>query len=239
MALSAFAYREKDSTASKIEPLSLFISFIALSIGISISSKVTLLIYALSVVLLELPTKTNLIKSLIKTPSMMIVPIIILLFSLLSDKSLDESIFLALRFLVIIALSFEFLESAEPYEISNSIGLISSRVLGKTAWRISSYTLLALRLMPILGTSFSNAMKAFRSRGGRFFPHTIKAISLLISLFMKRAINLAIDLDDAMRSRMYLIDTPNRCRRLSLSDILTPICVILTVIFLSLKRRLF
>ena len=235
----AFSYEPSDCFLSRTVPAFKLLYLILLSILISTAGEYEIYIYTFLLLFLGFLSRINLLKALFSMPAMLVIALFIALTEWIDKKDIALTLSETTSFLTLLLLAILFMSTTDITELSSSLGHYLQPIFGKRAWRLSSSIMLTLAMIPIIFTSASTMLQARRSRGGRFFQHTLRnltgyTISLLLLLFKKTEI-----FEDALLSRSFSDIAARRTKPAGFYDILSFICVCLISIAIFPLRKLF
>ncbi len=215
-----FHYRDQNTILHRINPLSKILTLLLLcSTLFSTSLYGTLIIFSITIIMMII-TKLPIFKYGKELTFFIIISLIIILTSYLSDKTFFEIINSVLKFITAILMSFLLADSSDPSDIARSLAKVIDKIPFINGWRFASHIELTLMCIPLIFDVSESISETRIARLEIIKKHPIKyIINYCISLID----NLLYKVDEiayALDSRGYNPDIERETQKYSYRDLI-------------------
>lgn len=221
----------------RANPGVLLFGLISFSILISTATEVRVIPYLPALIFGSMIFRVHLISCFRKSPILLVMALLIAITEIANNGVRTVAFLEALRFIILLGFSLLFLETTDPIELSTSIGNILKPVMGKKAWKLSSMVMITIAIIPIVFKSAQEMINSRRSRGIKFLKHPIRYLSdylvSLMRLLFKKSENFAL----ALEARGYSEYRKRSSKKLSATDIIILVCIIILTVLTLLSRK--
>lgn len=238
MAGLVFRYKPNDTALERMHPTMKLILLIVLSIAFSNFVSFELYISTCLLFIIGYAFKIHVFKELGKMPMLLSIALIIGISEYISSRNIHTSFDKSISFISIIALAVIFTSSTDIIELSACLGQTLYPLLKKKAWKLASYIMITIALFPMIFDTATTMLQARRARNGRFLSHPFKNMSEYTICLMKLLFKRTAIFEDALLARAFQPDASRVARKISYSDILILICVVLMMIIPLLVKKL-
>lgn len=226
-----------DRVEAKRNPGILFLNLLILSILISTAPKTGLYLYVIIFAISSFINKRSIFHSFKKSPFLVMLLLATAISHMLTSRSWSSGFAEGMRFTLLIAFSFLFIETADSTELASSLGNILSAFIGKRAWRLSSMIMVTLSIIPMILRVATEMYNARLSRNQSFVRHPIKSLAEYSTSLFEHLLKRSEEFYEALIARGFKPDMRRSAPPILPFDIISFIGVVSICIVVMISRK--